>query len=74
MKLKIFSLKFYSKPVIVGTIYHPPSQNNFLELLNSNMNKINLVENEIFILGDFNINLILTFWKKEYLEQQVNSK
>ena len=38
------------------------------------MNKINLVENEIFILGDFNINLILTFWKKEYLEQQVNSK
>ena len=27
-----------AKPVIVGTIYCPPSQNNFLELLNSNMN------------------------------------
>ena len=26
-----------SKPVIVGTIYHPPNQNNFLELLNSNI-------------------------------------
>ena len=48
-----------SKPVIVGTIYCPPSQNNFLELLNSNMNKINSVDNEIYILGDFNINLFL---------------
>ena len=48
-----------SKPVIVGTIYHPPHQNNFLELLNSNMNKINSVDNEIYILGDFNINLFL---------------
>ena len=32
-----------SKPIIVGTIYRPPSQNNFLELVNSNMNKINSV-------------------------------
>ena len=48
-----------SKLVIVGTIYRPPSQNNFLELLNSNMNKINSVDNEISILGDFNINLFL---------------
>ena len=48
-----------SKPVIVGTIYHPPHQNNFLELLNSNMNKINSVDNEIYILGDFSINLFL---------------
>ena len=29
-----------SKLVIVGTIYCPPSQNSFLRLLNSNMNKI----------------------------------
>ena len=48
-----------SKSVIVGTIYCPPSQNNFLELLNSNMNVINSVDNEIYILGDFNINLFL---------------
>ena len=32
-----------TNPVIVGTIYHPPSRNNFLELLNSNMNKIKAV-------------------------------
>ena len=48
-----------SKPILVGTIYRPPSQNNFLELLNSNMNKINSVDNEIYIHGDFNINLFL---------------
>ena len=48
-----------SKPVIVGTIYHPPHQNNFLELLNSNMNKINSVDKEIYILGDFHINFFL---------------
>ena len=48
-----------TKPVITGTIYRPPSQNNFLELLNSNMNKINSVDNEIYIHGDFNINLFL---------------
>ena len=48
-----------SKPVIVGTIYRPPSQKNFLELLNSNMDKIHSVDNEIYILGDFNINLFL---------------
>ena len=48
-----------SKPVIVGTIYRPPSQNNFLELLNSNMNKINSADNKIYILGDFNTNLFL---------------
>ena len=47
------------KPVIVETIYRPPSQNNFLKLLNSNMNKINSVDNEIYILGDFNINLLI---------------
>ena len=46
-----------SKPMIVGTVYRPSFQNNFLELLSSNMNKINSVDDEIYILGDFNINL-----------------
>ena len=59
IKVIIFYLPFHVKPVIVETIYRPPSQNNFLELLNSNMNKINSVDNEIYILGDFNINLFL---------------
>ena len=39
----------------------PPhqSQNNFLELLNGNINKINSVDNKIYILVDCNINLFL---------------
>ena len=67
-----------SKPIIVGTIYRPPSQNNFLELLNSNMNKIISVDNEIYILDDFHINLFLNnsyvLQKNNILKQQVNSK
>ena len=37
----------------------PPNQSNFLEVLNENMNKIDSISNEIYILGDFNINLFL---------------
>ena len=48
-----------SKPITVGTIYHPPNQSNFLEVLNENVDKIDSISNEIYILGDFNINLIL---------------
>ena len=44
-----------TKPMIVGTIYRPSSQNNFLELLNSNVEKINSVDDEIYILGDFTL-------------------
>ena len=48
-----------SKPITVGTIYGPPNQSNFLEVLNENMNEIDSISNEIYILGDFNINLSL---------------
>ena len=48
-----------SKPITVGTIYRPPNQSNFLEVLNENMNKIDSISNEIYILGDFNINFSL---------------
>ena len=48
-----------SKPITVGTIYRPPNQSNFLEVLSENMNKIDSISNEIYILGDFNINFSL---------------
>ena len=48
-----------SKPITVGTIYRPPNQSNFLEVLNESMNKIDSISNEIYILGDFNINFSL---------------
>ena len=35
-----------SKPITVGTIYRPPNQSNFLEVLNEHMNKIDSISNE----------------------------
>ena len=48
-----------SKPITVGTIYRPPNQSNFLEVLNENMNIIDSISNETYVLGNFNINLSL---------------
>ena len=45
--------------MIVGIIYCTPGQGNFLEVLNDNMNKIDSVNNEIYILDNFNLNLYL---------------
>ena len=41
-----------SKPMTVGTIYHPPNKFNFLEKLNEKMNKIDSISNEIYIVGN----------------------
>ena len=63
-----------SKPITVGTIYHPPNQSNFLEVLNENMNKIDSISNETYILCDFNINLSINysyiFSKKDMLNNK----
>ena len=48
-----------SKLTIAGTIYRPPNQSNFLEVLNENMNKTDSIINEVYILSNFNINLYL---------------
>ena len=45
-----------AKPIFVGIIYRPPTCFNFLECFNKHLDDINL-ESEIFVLGDFNINL-----------------
>ena len=45
-----------TKPIFVGIIYRPPTCINFLECFNKHLDDINL-DNEIFLLGDFNINL-----------------
>ena len=52
-------VEIFSKLEIVQIIYRPPSQKNFLELLIINLNKIKSVDNEIYILGEFKINLFL---------------
>ena len=52
-----------SKSITVGAICHPPNQSNFLEALVLLKNWIDLgeysISNEIYIIGDFNINLSL---------------
>ena len=46
-----------TKPSIVGIIYRPPNQSNFLEIINVNFNKLEPNTKESYILGDFNINI-----------------
>ena len=48
-----------SKSMAVRTIYRPANQSNFSEIPNENMNNIDSINDEIYILGDFNINLFL---------------
>ena len=46
-----------TKPLIVGIIYRPPNQSNFLEIINANFDKLDTDTKESYILGDFNINM-----------------
>ena len=46
-----------TKPVVVGTIYRPPNQANFMEIFNENLSKVDKNNVETYILGYFNINL-----------------
>ena len=63
-----------TKPIIVGIIYRPPSQSEFLEIINTHFSKLDTNNNEIYILGDFNINLYLNnsyiFLKNNLLQSQ----
>ena len=47
-----------SKPVTIGVFYRPPNQANFMELIVKSFSLLNLKDNEIYLLGDFNINLL----------------
>ena len=46
-----------TKPIVVGTVYRPPNQTNFMEIFNENLSKVDTNNVETYILGDFNINL-----------------
>ena len=67
--IEIFLL--HSKPLVVGTIYRPPSQGSFTETITEHFSKINTNNAEIYILGDFNINLFL---KQIYIFHQTNTQ
>ena len=46
-----------TKPITVRIVYRPLNQTNFIKTLNENFAKLDTTNEEIYILGDFNINL-----------------
>ena len=46
-----------TKPIAVRIIYRPPNQNNFLQTQNENFAKLDTVKKELYIFGDFSMNL-----------------
>ena len=44
-----------TKPIVVGAIYCPPNQTNFMEIFNENLSKVDTNNVESYILGDFSI-------------------
>jgi hypothetical protein len=46
-----------SKPIVIGTCYKAPDNNNLTECLENTLNLVN-PESEIYVLGDFNICLL----------------
>ena len=47
-----------SKPITIGVFYRPPNQANFMELIVKSFSLLDLKDIEIYLLGDFNINLL----------------
>ena len=50
-----------TRPILIGILYRPPDQSGFLDKLSSTISKTSCFNNqEVYILGDLNINLINT--------------
>ena len=50
-----------TKPILIGNVYRPPDQSGFLDKLsNVILNTPNFDSQEVYILGDLNINLNYT--------------
>ena len=61
----------YSRSLVLGTVYRPPSQDDSTETITELFSKINTNDTEIYILGDFNINL---FSKQKCIFHQTNTQ
>ena len=46
-----------TKPIVIGTVYRPPNQTNFMKIFNENLSKVDTNDVEIYILGDFKVDL-----------------
>ena len=47
-----------SKLIPIGIFYRPPNQTNVIELTVKGFSHLNLKDNKIYLLDDFNINLL----------------
>ena len=47
-----------TKPFTVGILYRPPTQHDFVKVLSSKLDLLSPEKNDIFILGDLNINTL----------------
>ena len=47
-----------SKSITIAIFYRSPNQANFMELIVKGFSHLNLKDNEIYLLSDFNINLL----------------
>ena len=47
------------KPILIGIFYRPPNVNTFLETFFNDLKHIDFHKNEVYFLGDFNVNLLL---------------
>ena len=47
-----------SKPISIAIVYKPSTDNLFLDYLSRGLNDFDLMENDLFILGDTNINIL----------------
>ena len=45
------------KPITRGVFYRPPNQADFMNLIVEKFSNLNLTDNEIYLLCDFNINI-----------------
>ena len=46
------------KPIAIGIFYRPPDENDFFNIFSKDFQQIDSKTNEIYLLGDFNINLL----------------
>ena len=45
----------------IGIFYRPPNVNSFLEKFFNDLKRIYLHKNEVYFVGDFNVNLLLNY-------------
>ena len=53
-----------TKPLTVEIAYRRTNQSNLLEIINTNFEKLNTTMKELYILGEFNINM---YQNNEYI-------